>query len=64
MTFAEIFLFIILVALFFFLMNPLRRRLETRLYKLFRNRSNSKKKHVDILLNPSDYTKKEKTPHE
>jgi hypothetical protein len=62
MTFAEIFIFAVVVALFFFIMNPLRQRLETRIYKAF-SKSSRSKKPVDIPLKPSDYTKKE-SPHE
>ena len=64
MTFAEIFIFIALVALFFYLMNPLRRLLEKRIYKIFRGKKHSKSKHPDIILNSGDYTKKEKTHNE
>ena len=60
MTFAEILSFILILILFFYLMTPLRRRLETYLLKVFRHKAKSKNKHVDIILNSSDYTKKEK----
>jgi hypothetical protein len=64
MTFAEILILGLVIALVFYILNPLRRRLETRLYKAFRSQSNSPKKHNDIQLKPSDYTKKDNLPHE
>lgn len=64
MTFAEIFILVLVISLFFYFMNPLRRQIESRLYKAFRSQSKTKKKHVDIQLTPNDYTKKENKPHE
>ena len=64
MTFAEIFILLLVITLVFYFLNPLRRRLENRLYKAFRSKSNSKKKHADIPLRSNDYTKKENIPNE
>jgi hypothetical protein len=64
MTFAEILIFFLVLALFFFVMTPLRRRLEARINKAFRIKSKSQKKPVDIPLKRSDYSKKENTPNE
>jgi hypothetical protein len=64
MTFAELFIFALIIILFFYFLNPLRKRLEIHLYKIFRGKKNSSKKHNDIPLNRNDYTKKENTPHE
>ena len=64
MTFAEILILILIIALFFYLLNPLRRRLENRLYKAFRGKKSSHKKQNDIPLRPDQYSKKENTPNE
>ncbi len=64
MTFAEILIVGLVISLFFYFMNPLRRRLENRLYEAFRSQSNFPKNHNDIQLKPSDYTKKDNKPHE
>ena len=59
MTFAEILIFILVMALLFFLMNPLRLRIEKYFYKMLNRKSSSKNKPVDIPLHQSEYTKKE-----
>ena len=64
MTFLELLLIVVLISFFIYLMKPFQKRLESRLYKIFRNKSKFNKKHPDIPLTPNDYTKKEKPTNE
>ena len=56
MTFAEIVVFVLLVTVIGFIFSPLQKRLETRIYKMLRNKRSGPGRIVDI----TDYTKKDK----
>jgi hypothetical protein len=58
MTFAEIILFVAVLAILCVLMIPLQRYLEVRLRKIFRSMSRSKDKPV---IDITDYQKKDKS---
>ena len=56
MTFAEVVLFLALVALLFRLLRPLQRRLEARLYVFFLSRRPGANRHI---IDITEYDKKE-----
>lgn len=62
MTFAEIFIFVLLVVVFFIILNPIRRRIEHYIYKTLH--IPKKNIHNDVPLTPNDYTKKEDKKNE
>jgi hypothetical protein len=57
MTFAEMLLSIVAVALLFRVLRPLQRRLETRLYHVFRSRGPQARDPV--IIDITDYNKKD-----
>ena len=56
MTFAELFLFVAGVALLFRLLRPLRRRLESRIYRFFLSRRPRAIRHI---IDITEYHKKD-----
>jgi len=57
MTFAEIFVLIAVGYLLYRLMNPLRRRLESRMNRFFRSKTHRKERPI---IDITDYSKKDK----
>jgi hypothetical protein len=57
MTFVELFIFVLVGVMMYFLLAPLRRRLEASLYRIFRSKMRGRPGRV---IDITDYSKKDK----
>ena len=60
MTFAEIVIFVLLIAAVCFVLSPLQKRLEKKLYDFFRARKSRSNRDSESTIDVTDSIKKEK----